>query len=306
MKKAFTLLFALCLTAGAAMAQSNDSLERAKQQEALLKKQQQEQADLLKEQQKAAEKAQKEQVEAEKKAMKDAAAKQKREKAKAANEARAEQKKQQKKQQRAEDLAAWGRKNHFSIDPFVGLAYSQRGLTKDSPYNSWGADFGLDLNYHYPIAKRWDLNVGLGFRYALYAYNHAVRFDANGISVLNKGNYNGTVPTASVSTAEVPIKLSHVSKDNQNEIFLGLVPAFNIATTTTYELVDASGQLQSVSDKNLKLMNRFRCDLVLGRQGKWMVFAPGVQAYVNLMPTYVENASGLASPIHEFGIRLAL
>ena len=50
MKKLYILLIALALTAGTAYAQSNDSIERAKQQEALLKQQQKEQEALLKQQ----------------------------------------------------------------------------------------------------------------------------------------------------------------------------------------------------------------------------------------------------------------
>lgn len=313
MKKIFTIVCALCLTAGAIMAQSNDSLERAKQQEAMLKQQQKEQqalqkqqqkeqAELQKEQQKAAEKAQKEQAKAEEKALKDEADRQKREEAKAANKARAEQKKIEKKQKRAANLAAWGRKNHFSVDPFVGLFNSQRSFKGDNLYNSWGVGLGLDVNYHYPIAKRWDVNVGLGYRYSLYAYNHALAFGPNGASIYNKNNYNGNMPTASVSTIEVPVKLSHVSKDNKDEIYLGLVPAFNIATSFTYETMNA-GKLESNTKSDLKLINSFRLEVVLGKQSKWTIFAPGVQAYFNLMPAYVGS---LDVPIHEFGIRLAL
>lgn len=313
MKKIFTIVCILCLTAGAVMAQSNDSLERAKQQEALLKQQQKEQqalqkqqqkeqAELQKEQQKAAEIAQKEQAKAEEKALKDEADRQKREEAKAANKARAEQKKIEKKQKRAANLDAWGRKNRISADPFVGLINSQRSFKGDNLYNSWGVSFGLDVNYHYPIAKRWDLNVGLGYRYSLYAYNHALTFGQNGARIYNKNNYDGNVPTASVSTIEVPVKLSHVSKDNKDEIYLGLVPALNIATNFTYETMNA-GKLESNTKSDLKLLNSFRMEVVLGKQSKWSIFAPGVQAYFNLMPAYVES---LNAPIHEFGIRLAL
>ena len=52
MKKFYILLIAMALTAGTAYAQSNDSIERAKQQEALMKQQQKEQEELLKQQQK--------------------------------------------------------------------------------------------------------------------------------------------------------------------------------------------------------------------------------------------------------------
>ena len=62
MKKFYILLIAMALTAGTAFAQSNDSIERAKQQEALLKQQQKEQQELLKQQQKEQQKSLKKQV----------------------------------------------------------------------------------------------------------------------------------------------------------------------------------------------------------------------------------------------------
>ena len=64
MKKFYIFLIAMALTAGTAFAQSNDSIERAKQQQELLKQQQKQQEELLKQQQKEQERLMKEQQKA--------------------------------------------------------------------------------------------------------------------------------------------------------------------------------------------------------------------------------------------------
>ena len=97
-------MVAMALMGGTVFAQSNDSLERAKQQEALMKQQQKEQQELLKQQQKeqeqlqkeqqrAEEKLQKEQQREEEKALKKEQDRQKREQVKAENERKAAEKK---------------------------------------------------------------------------------------------------------------------------------------------------------------------------------------------------------------------
>ena len=143
MKKFYILLIAMALTAGTAFAQSNDSIERAKQQEALLKQQQKEQQELLKQQQKEQERLMKEQQKAEQKAQEErlkeqqklqkeqqkeaekAAKKEqdriKREQTKAENKAKAEQKKAERKRKREEHYAAWGRRPNFTADPYVSI-----------------------------------------------------------------------------------------------------------------------------------------------------------------------------------------
>ena len=98
MKKFYILLIAMFLTAGAAYAQSNDSIERAKQQEALLKQQQKEQQELLKQQQKEQEALQKEQQKAAQKAQEE------------------RMKEQQKLQNRAPDIIAQRHANHEDRD----------------------------------------------------------------------------------------------------------------------------------------------------------------------------------------------
>ena len=194
MKKFYILLIAMFLTAGAAYAQSNDSIERAKQQEALLKQQQKEQQELLKqqqkeqealqkEQQKAAQKAQEERMKEQQKLQKEqqkeaekAAKKEqdriKREQVKAENKAKAEQKKAEKKRKRQEHYAAWGRHPNFTADPYVSIVSARRIYTKNSLYNSVGANVGVVFDYHRPIAKRWDFNVGIGYRFTYLTYSH--------------------------------------------------------------------------------------------------------------------------------------
>ena len=304
MKKFYILLIAMFLTAGAAYAQSNDSIERAKQQEALLKQQQKEQQELLKqqqkeqealqkEQQKAAQKAQEERMKEQQKLQKEqqkeaekAAKKEqdriKREQVKAENKAKAEQKKAEKKRKRQEHYAAWGRHPNFTADPYVSIVSARRIYTKNSLYNSVGANVGVVFDYHRPIAKRWDFNVGIGYRYTYLTYSHL--FSKNDTIDIN--SFSGTEKSRHFNTIFVPIKLSHINKDNDHGWYIGVAPGFNFPKKT------AEGAK----------FNQFRVDASIGTQSRWLIFSPGTEIYFNLLPTYTSGNT----KIHEFGIRFVL
>ena len=304
MKKFYILLIAMFLTAGAAYAQSNDSIERAKQQEALLKQQQKEQQELLKqqqkeqealqkEQQKAAQKAQEERMKEQQKLQKEqqkeaekAAKKEqdriKREQVKAENKAKAEQKKAEKKRKRQEHYAAWGRHPNFTADPYVSIVSARRIYTKNSLYNSVGANVGVVFDYHRPIAKRWDFNIGIGYRYTYLTYSHL--FSKNDTIDIN--SFSGTEKSRHFNTIFVPIKLSHINKDNDHGWYIGVAPGFNFPKLT------AEGAK----------FNQFRVDASIGTQSRWLIFSPGTEIYFNLLPTY----TSVNTKIHEFGIRFVL
>jgi flagellar motor protein MotB len=307
MKKFYILLIAMAITAGTAFAQSNDSIERAKQQEALLKQQQKEQQELLqqqqkeqerlqKEQQKAAQKAQEERMKEQQKLQKEqqkeaekAAKKEqdriKREQTKAENKAKAEQKKAERKRKREEHYAAWNRRPNFTADPSVAILADRLIYTKNSFYNSIGANVGVTFDYHRPIAKRWDFNVGIGYRFTYLTYSHlfsSAELDAG----LTRESFNGNEESRTFSTVMVPIKISHINKDNNHGWYLGVAPGFNFGT----------------KNASSAKFNKFRCDLAIGTQSRWFIFSPGTEVYFNLLPTYTSGDT----KIHEFGIRFVL
>lgn len=307
MKKFYILLVAMALTAGTAFAQSNDSIERAKQQEALLKQQQKEQRELLeqqqkeqerlqREQQKAAQKEQEERIKEQQKLQKEqqkeaekAAKKEqdrvKREQVKAENKAKAEQKKAEKKRKRQEHYAAWNRHPNFTADPSVSILADRRIYTQNSFYNSIGANVGVTFDYHRPIAKRWDFNVGIGYRFTYLTYSHLFS-SAELAQPLTHDSFNGKEESRTFSTVMIPIKLSHINKDNDHGWYLGVVPGINFGTKT------AAGAK----------FNQFRCDVAVGTQSRWLIFSPGTEIYFNLLPTYTSGDK----KIHEFGIRFVL
>ena len=326
MKKFYILLIAMALTAGTAFAQSNDSIERAKQQEALIKQQQKEQQELLeqqrkeqeklmkeqqkaaqkeqeermkeqeriqKEQQKAAQKEQEERVKEQQKLQKEqqkeaekAAKKEqdriKREQTKAENKAKAEQKKAEKKRKRQEHYAAWNRHPNFTADPYVSIVSARRIYTINSLYNSVGANVGVVFDYHRPIAKRWDFNIGIGYRYTYLTYSHL--FSKNDTIDIN--SFSGTEKSRHFNTIFVPIKLSHINKDNEHGWYIGVAPGFNFPKRS------AEGAK----------FNQFRVDASIGTQSRWLIFSPGTEIYFNLLPTYTTGNK----KIHEFGIRFVL
>lgn len=281
-------MVAMALMGGTVFAQSNDSLERAKQQEALMKQQQKEQQELLKQQQKeqeqlqkeqqrAEEKLQKEQQREEEKALKKEQDRQKREQVKAENERKAAEKKAAKKAKRQENYAKWGRKPGFTADPYASALIDRRVYTQNSLYNSVGINLGVNFNYRRPIAKRMDFNIGLGYRQSMYYYSHLKGAETD---------FTAKEENKTIGTVVLPISLSFINKDNQHGWYLGVTPGFNLKN------VSAEGAA----------FNRFRCDAVIGTQNRWLIFAPGTELYFNLAPTYTSGDT----KIHEIGIRFNL
>lgn len=304
MKKFYIFMVAMALTAGTVFAQSNDSIERQKQQEALMKQQQKEQQDLLKqqqkeqerlakeqqkeeeqlakEQQKAEEKLAKEQQKEAEKALKKEQDRQKREQVKAENERKAAEKKAAQKAKRQENYAKWGRKPGFTADPYASALIDRRIYTQNSLYNSVGINLGVNFNYRRPIAKRMDFNIGLGYRQSMYYYSHL--FGAN--DEITLASFDGKEEHRALGTVVLPISLSFINKDNSHGWYLGVTPGFNLKKVT------AEGAA----------FNRFRCDAVIGTQNRWLIFAPGTELYFNLAPTYTSGDT----KIHEIGIRFNL
>lgn len=273
MKKAYILLVTMALTAGTAFAQSNDSVERAKQQQELLKQQKQAEAKAqreLKEQQKEQEQAFKKELD-----------RKKREQAKAENKIRTEQKKAEKERRRQGHYAAWGRKPNLTADPYATIVTARRSYGTNNLYNSVGFNLGAVIDYHHPIARHWDFNIGLGYRYTNYYYSH-----------LNAGatDFNGKETSRHYNTILLPIKLSHINKANDMGWYLGVAPGFNFG-------------FQSIP--NGAKFNKYRCDITIGNQKHWLIFQPGFEIYANLLPTYTTTENN-AIKIHEFGIRFKI
>lgn len=284
MKKFYILLFALLFSAGAVYAQNDDEL---------LKKQQQEQQDLLKQQQKEQERLQKQQQKEEERLAKEQAKEQeaaaqkeqdriKREQAKEQNAIRKEQKKAEKKAKRQENYAKWNRKPSFTADPSATILTDRRFYGQNNYLNAVGYNLGVVIDYHRPIAKRWDCNIGLGYRFTNYYYSH---LDAGVVG------FDGKEEVRSYSSIVLPLKLSHINKDNDHGWYLGVTPGFNFgfnkSLPTGYSF------------------NLFRCDVAIGTQSRWLIFSPGFEVYFNLLPTYSSNIQN-EGKIHEFGIRFNL
>lgn len=284
MKKLYTLLFALILSAGATYAQNDDELLKKQQQEQqeLLQQQQKEQERLQKQQQKEEERLAKDQAKAKEEAAKKEQERIKREQTREQNAIRQEQKKAAKKAKRQENYAKWNRKPSFTADPSATILTDRRIYGTNNLFNAVGFNVGIVIDYHRPIAKRWDANIGLGYRYTNYFYSH---LDA-GVS-----GFDGKEHTRSYNSIILPLKLSHIGKDNDHGWYLGLTPGLNFGFNKALP--------------NAAKFNQFRCDVAIGTQSRWLIFSPGMEVYFNLLPTYTTNAQQEGN-IHEFGIRFSL
>lgn len=343
MKRIIALSLSLLLFGAYASAQSNDSIERLRQQEALLKQQQKEQQELMRQQQAEQEELQKQQRKEEEQALKErqkeeariakeqlkeaeaaAKAEQKRAEAEAKAEAKAEQKRVEaeakaeqkkadaarKKEERKARKAAIGRDTRFTLDPFASYALGTRCLRYSDVYHGSNGAVGLDIVIHNPIAKRWDFDFGLGYRYTNFWYSNRISYDTvNKDFVWNDtklSHYSYSVSTY-MHTLEIPLRLSHIDKDG-DAFYFGLNLGYNLSNRFMLKQLEPDNTYTTIQDfDNTKNYLKYRCDVVMGFGGrsKMKLFSPGLSFYFNLVPTYIKGTNG-DEPIHEFGIRVNL
>ncbi|MCQ2283109.1 MAG: PorT family protein [Bacteroidales bacterium] len=204
---------------------------------------------------------------------------QKREAAKAQNKAMRKQKAAQNKTKRRGNYSRWGRGPRVGFDPYGSLLTDRRLYGRNNQYNSVGFNVGGVLEYRQPIGRRFNFNVGLGYRWTYYTYSHlditSDDFDVNGFE--QHRDYHSIL---------APMKIALVEKNNKRMWYAGITPATNIG-------------MVSVPTSS---WNIFRLDVTLGMQNRLSIFSPGVEVYYNLLPTYND---GVGIPIHEFGLRFS-
>lgn len=280
--------------------------KQQKEQQQLLEKQQKEQDKFLEQQQKEAAAAAKEQQKAEEAAAKQLAKEQK-EAEKAEKRAIAEQKlieKQQREARRAERRERIGRTWKRSFDPFAQLGCN--AIFGDAPDLRFGtpAAFGMGILVHYPLAKHWDLDLGLNYRAGFYLFSNGVNYDAVSDDLVSSvpANYVRERDRIFTQTIQLPILMSYVGEEGQ-QFFAGVKLGYNFINKFVHSSWDGSEWNKVSTDlKSRSVVNRYRVDLTIGTMEQWLVFAHGFELYYNLVPTFV----GGDKKIHEFGIGIRL
>lgn len=203
----------------------------------------------------------------------------KREAAKAQNKAIRKQKAAQKKTKRRGNYSRWGRGPRVGFDPYGSLLTDRRLYGRNNQYNSVGFNVGGVLEYRQPIGRRFNFNVGLGYRWTYYTYSH--------LDITQEGfDVNGFEQHRDYHSILAPIKIALVEKNNTRMWYLGITPGTNIG-------------MVSVPTSS---WNIFRIDATFGMQDRLSIFSPAIEVYCNLFPTYDD---GIGTPIHEFGLRFA-
>lgn len=290
MKKFLITLCALAITSiGMAQVVDSTAIKREQQQ-------------LLIEQQKQREK---EQAELQAKQEKEAKAA---EKALAKEQQKEQDKlmeKQKKEAKRAERREAIGRKGHLSVD--ADLFVGSHGLDGERFYSGETSSFGAELVYHYPLRKRWDLNMGAGFFFnnLTLLNNASLNATHDGLDPYTPLSYRHETCAFNYPTIEIPIRLAYVSEKN-NGFYLGLRLSYALKATYGHTWFDATGDSHADNDevKSGAIINRFGCRLTLGIQEKFLCFAPGYGLFLDLLPTIVPDLQEGSTSIHTFGIFL--
>ncbi|MCQ2261528.1 MAG: outer membrane beta-barrel protein [Bacteroidales bacterium] len=302
MKKVFITMLLCGLTFTGVKAQVVDSLEQNRMQQ-----------EMLQQQEKALQK-QLEQEEKEKAAQEKAMLKQQKQEQKEQEALEKQQKKEEKqaaKEAKAQRRAEIGRGLSFSIDPALGVGITSIFTEAASPYFSNNFSLGLTANLHYPIAKKWDVNFGVGYQMAYHEYYNDIIYNGdNKDFVLNDylTPFYAT-PHTFIHTIEVPITIAHVRTNKEGDrtyLYAGLNVGRNIATDFAVSMVQSDNSTSKMyAEPNIENVNKWRLDVVLGWSESWFLFRSGFQVYFNLLPTYIKGTND-GNPIHEFGIKLSL
>lgn len=301
MKKVFLAVLLCALSFTGVKAQVVDSLEQNRQQQEMLQQQEKELQKQLKQEQKEQEEQEKAMLKQQKQEQKEQEALEKQQK---------KEEKQAAKEAKAQRRAEIGRGLSFSIDPALGVGFTSFFTDAASPYYSDNFSLGLTVNVHYPIAKKWDVNIGVGYQMAYHEYYNDIIYDGvNNNFILNDylTPLNAT-PHTFIHTFELPITIAHVKtkNDKRSYLYAGLSVGYNIASNFAVSMVQSDNSTSKMyAEPNIANVNKWRLDVIVGWSKSWFLFRPGVQLYFNLLPTYIEGTNG-GNPIHELGVKVAL
>ena len=278
--------------------QMEEQQKQQQQQQELLRKQQEEQQRLMEQQQKEQEKAQREALKEQERIQKEQA---EAEKAAAKEQERLEREaEQQAKQEKAAEKAARreaiGRGGVLTISPYLDLATSTGD--KYNLYHSNTVGIGGNLMYHYPIAKKWNVTAGLGYRFNYHVMtNHSV-FDATERTLVADipMTHLYTNNMLNVHNIEVPIRLERVTGGGRY-IFVGVAPGFNISSSYYVRELNQYNEYNNNNElSGFTPLNQFRCDFSLGLINKR---GRSIEFYYGLTPTYSVNNA----PMHQMGFK---
>lgn len=220
--------------------------------------------------------------------------------------------KQIKKAQKAERRELIGRKGRLAIAPYVG--YGTWSLDESALYYGGNFSVGIGAAWHHPIAPKWNLNLGLNYQWnQMQMYNHATFDEASQLLTPHipttwgrEDNYFG------YSTVELPMFLARVFQDG-SEVYFGL--RLGVRVLASYHrdyFVDNNGELDDEDDNTPvafgkgNQLNRLSCKLVVGTEEKGFLFAPGCEAYFDLIPAIRQMPQGQKCFINEWGVRINL
>lgn len=215
--------------------------------------------------------------------------------------------KQMKAAKRAERREAIGRSGRISFDPIFGVAEHQRD--HEMLYSGLNYNLGLDVVYHYPLRKRWDLNVGLGYHLNWLSLRNNAQFidTANRLATYTPLTYLNEKCTFNWGQLQLPILLSHVNADKNREFYLGVRLGFTLSSKYTHFFYtsESTHNTQETEITPGKQINKFNCRVVLGFQKKkFLFFSPGAELFFDLTPTI--TAPLYPAEVRSFGINIKI
>lgn len=218
--------------------------------------------------------------------------------------------KAERKARREQRKAEIGRGLRWEFAPAVGLGGNTYLGHRGDAYSHHSFDFGGALLVHWPLSRRFDLSIGLGFRLTHIALHNSVQFDtASGQFVgYDLTGWRGYRNWTTDRSIYVPLRVNVVTNQDYS-VYLGLNLAYRMGNTFTYERMaenDIWTPVDELAMSNIETLGQWRIEVAVGMTYPlWWILRWGWEVYYSLTPTF-DTSIPHAPTTHEFGIRLNL
>ncbi len=212
-----------------------------------------------------------------------------------------------KREQRKAEI---GRGLRFELAPNLGISGNTYLGHRGDAYSHHSFDIGGALLMHWPLSRRFDLSIGLGYRLTHTALHNSVQFDtASGQLVgYDLTGWRGYRNWTTDRSIYVPMRVNVVTNQDYS-VYLGLNLAYRLGNTFTYERMaenDTWTPVDELAMNNIETLGHWRIEVAVGMTYPlWWILRWGWEVYYSLTPTFNTSLPNVPTT-HEFGLRLNL
>lgn len=218
--------------------------------------------------------------------------------------------KAERKARREQREAEIGRGLRWEFAPAVGLGGNTYLGHRGDPYSHHTLDATAALLMHWPLSRRFDLSVGLGFRLTHIALHNSVQFDtaSSALTGYNLDGWRAYSCWLTQRSLVVPVRINVVTNQDYS-VYLGANLVYQMNNTFNYERMaenDSWTPVDELAMNNIETVGTWKVEVAVGMTYPlWWILRWGWEVYYSLTPTF-DTSIPHAPATHEFGIRLNL